>query len=71
MGRLQKLVDLLKRENQVLAIEQDIHERVNDQMTTNQRDYYLREQMRVIAQELDEDEDTRFQANRYRSRWKL
>lgn len=32
MGRLQKLVDLLKRENQVLAIEQDIHERVNDQM---------------------------------------
>ena len=35
MGRLQKLVDLLKRENQVLAIEQDIHERVNDQMDKN------------------------------------
>ena len=66
MGRLQKLVDLLKRENQVLAIEQDIHERVNDQMDKNQRDYYLREQMRVIAQELDEDEDTRFEADRYR-----
>ena len=66
MGRLQKLVDLLKRENQVLAIEQDIHERVNDQMDKNQRDYYLREQMRVIAQELDEEEDTRFEANRYR-----
>ena len=48
MGRLQKLVDLLKRENQVLAIEQDIHERVNDQMDKNQRDYYLREQMRVV-----------------------
>lgn len=66
MGRLQKLVDLLKRENQVLAIEQDIHERVNDQMDKNQRDYYLREQMRVIAQELDEEEDTRFEADRYR-----
>ncbi len=65
MGRLQKLTELLKRENQVLAIEQTIHERVNDQMDKNQRDYYLREQMRVIAQELDEDEDTRAEAERY------
>ena len=66
MGRLQKLADLLKRENQVLAIEQDIHERVNEQMDKNQRDYYLREQMRAISQELGEDDDTRFEADRYR-----
>lgn len=66
MGRLQKLADLLKRENQILAIEQDIHERVNEQMDKNQRDYYLREQMRAISQELGEDDDTRFEADRYR-----
>ncbi|WP_395151959.1 endopeptidase La [uncultured Allofournierella sp.] len=68
LGRLRKLMDLLQRENQVLAIEQDIQERVNNQMDKNQRDYYLREQMRVIAQELDEDEDIRIEADRYRAR---
>lgn len=68
LGRLRKLTDLLSRENQVLAIEQDINERVNDQMDKNQRDYYLREQMRAIAQELDEEDDARFEAERYRNK---
>ncbi len=68
MGRLRKLVELLRRENDVLAIEQDISERVNDQMDKNQRDYYLREQMRIIAQELDEEEDSRQEADKYREK---
>lgn len=68
LGRLRKIVSLLNRENQVLSIEQDIQERVSDQMDKNQRDYYLREQMRVIAQELDEDDDARLEAERYRQK---
>lgn len=65
LGRLQKTLDLLTRENQVLMMEKQIQNKVNDQMEKNQRDYYLREQMRVIAGELDEDEDVRFEADGY------
>lgn len=68
LGRLEKLLELLRREYQVLSIEREIHDKVNDQMDKNQRDYYLREQMRAIASELDESEDTRFEAEEYRRR---
>lgn len=68
LGRLEKLLELLRREYQVLSIEREIHDKVNDQMDKNQRDYYLREQMRAIASELDEGEDTRFEAEEYRRR---
>ncbi len=50
---------LLKREVKVLRIEKDIQNKVNEQMDKNQRDYYLREQMRAISNELDDYEDTR------------
>lgn len=66
MGRLQVTLDLLCRENQVLELEKEIQDRVSDQMDKNQRDYYLREQMRAIATELDEDEDVRYEADQYR-----
>ncbi len=68
LSRLEKLLELLRREYQVLSIEREIHDKVNDQMDKNQRDYYLREQMRAIASELDESEDTRFEAEGYRRR---
>ena len=55
LGRLQVTREILGRENQVLELEKEIQDKVNDQMEKNQRDYYLREQMRAIATELDED----------------
>ncbi len=65
MGRLKTLLDLLNRENQVLELEKEIKDKVNDQMDKDQRDYYLREQMRAIATELDEDDDVRIEAENY------
>ena len=65
LGRLQVTREILGRENQVLELEKEIQDKVNDQMEKNQRDYYLREQMRAIATELDEDDDVRFEAERY------
>lgn len=65
MGRLQTTLDLLYRENQVLTLEKEIQDKVNDQMEKNQRDYYLREQMRAIATELDGDDDVRYESERY------
>lgn len=68
MGRLQKLLVLLQKECSILAVEREIDDKVNDQMDKNQRDYYLREQMHVITQELGEGEDTHAEADTYRKK---
>ncbi len=68
VNRLTKLISLFKRENNIISIEQEINDKVSDQMEKNQRDYYLREQMRAITSELDEDENTRDEAERYREK---
>ena len=65
LGRLEKILDVLKKEVKVLRIEKDIQNKVNEQMDKNQRDYYLREQMRAISNELDDVEDTSQEAREY------
>ena len=59
LGRLEKLLVLLHQECEVLAIERDIDDKVNMQMDKGQREYYLREQLNVISEELGDTEDTR------------
>lgn len=54
--RLEKLVDLLGHELDVMSIEQELAEATNEQMSKNQREYYLREEMKIIQQELGEDD---------------
>ena len=46
--RLEALNVILDREIEVLSLEQEIGMRVRDQLDKNQRDYYLREQIRVL-----------------------
>ncbi|MBQ8448463.1 MAG: endopeptidase La [Clostridia bacterium] len=57
LERLQKLLVILEREREILAIEAKIHEEVRNSMDRNQRDYYLREQMKAIQNELGEDSE--------------
>jgi ATP-dependent Lon protease len=68
IGRLEKLLEMLRRECQVMRIEKEIAEKVNESMDKNQRDYYLHEQLHVISDELGEGEDTHAEADEYRSR---
>lgn len=51
--RLETLCVLLLRESRMLEYEDEIHEKVQKQMDDNQREYYLREQMKVISSELN------------------
>ena len=51
------LLEILTREVEVLKMEQEIHVRVRESIEANQRDYYLHEQMRVIQDELGENEN--------------
>ena len=54
MQRLNKINRLLHREVEILEMEQNIQRRVQENMTQNQKDAFLREQVRVIQEELRE-----------------
>ena len=55
--RLEAVVSLINRENEILQIETRIKNRVKKQMEKTQREYYLNEQMRAIQKEMGEKED--------------
>jgi len=60
--RLELAVKLLKREVEVLQLESQIQEKTKANIDQNQKDYYLREQMKAIREELGEgDEDSEFE----------
>lgn len=54
LKRLTMLVTFLSSENEVLEIEQEINEQTQENMDKNQKEYFLREQMRVIQEQLGE-----------------
>lgn len=54
---LEMLVEILERECDLLDIEHEMYEKVKEKMDKNQRDYFLREQQRVIAEELNEGDN--------------
>ncbi|MBQ5584126.1 MAG: endopeptidase La, partial [Ruminiclostridium sp.] len=56
--RLQKMNRLLRREVDILEMEQSVQRRVQENMTQHQKDAYLREQVRVIQEELGDDGDS-------------
>ena len=55
--RLESLVAMLRKEVEVLKLEAIIQEKTKVNMDQNQRDYYLREQMKAIREELGEGDD--------------
>jgi ATP-dependent Lon protease len=54
--RLQKLLPMLNREHEVLALSSKIQNDVTSSIAKTQRDFFLREQMRAIQHELGEGE---------------
>ena len=63
--RMALLLRLLAQELEILHLEQDIQEKVKAQMDKGQRDYYLREQIKAINEELGEGEDASQEAQDY------
>ena len=59
--RLERVVALLRQEIDMLQIETDIQDKTRSKIDREQRDYYLREQIKVIREELGEqDEQSEF-----------
>ena len=53
--RFENLVDFMNREIEMIRITREIQEKVKERVDKNQREYILREQMKVIREELGED----------------
>ncbi len=66
--RLERLCVILLRESRLLALEDDIQERVQNQIDKNQREYYLREQMKTISMELNNGLDLENEVQQFRDR---
>ncbi len=64
--RIEKLIIILEREISILSVEQEIHKRVHEQIDQNQKEFYLREQLKVINQELGNADDPQDEARNYR-----
>jgi len=61
-NRLEKLLVALEEETMLLECEHDIQKQVRDKIDRNQKDYFLREQIKAIQSELgeyDEDDEIR------------
>ena len=56
--RAQRLIEIISTELKILEAEAVILDRVNEQMEQNNRDYFLREQVRAIKEELGEYDDS-------------
>ena len=63
--RLEYLIEILDRENDILSLERDIYDKVKDQVDKNQREYYLREQLKAITTELNDNENPTDEAYDY------
>ncbi len=66
--RLETLLMALSRDLKISALEEKIHARVREAMDKSNHDYYLREQIHVIQEELGEDEDEELRELRARLR---
>lgn len=65
--RLEKLLDILNNEREVLELERKINQRVKKQMEKTQKEYYLREQMKAIQKELGDKEGRAGEAEELRA----
>lgn len=66
--RIKKLVVLLKKETASLEIEAEIQEKLQKEIDKSQREYYLREEMKVISDELGDNETPIEEADEYKAK---
>lgn len=68
LERLQKLYLLLSEEVEILKHENDLESKVEVAMEKNQKEYYLREKMRIISEELGDGEDSLSEHEKYKKK---
>lgn len=65
--RIERMIKILTREVEVLEVESELESKIHEEMAANQRDYVLREQLKVIRRELG-DTDENDEITEYRTK---
>jgi ATP-dependent Lon protease len=63
--RLERATRMLKKELEILELGSKIQDRVKEQMTKTQREYFLREQLKAIQQELGQYDEVQAEVDEY------
>jgi len=66
--RLERTADFLRKELEILELGSKIQNRVKEQMTKTQREYFLREQLKAIQQELGQYDEVQAEMDEYREK---
>ncbi|MBU0580410.1 MAG: endopeptidase La [Candidatus Margulisbacteria bacterium] len=66
--RLEKLNDFLSRENELLEVEKKLHGKVKDQIEKVQKEYYLKEKLKAIQEELGSEEGELSEIDEYKKK---
>ena len=68
LKRAERLCSVIIKETEILGLQHSIHDEVHERMDKNQRDYFLREQLKVISQELNDEESPEEEAEKYKAK---
>lgn len=66
IDRLQRLIVTLDRETEIWGLDREISEKLKEQLEQNQREYYMREQIKILQTELGEADNNSAAAEEYR-----
>lgn len=66
--RMRTLYELMCREVEISGLAKNISQQVQEQIEQNQKEYYLREQIKAISKELGESEDLQAEVAAYREK---
>ncbi len=67
-SRIEKLLVVINNEIEILKLEKKIGVRVKNKIDKVQKEYYLREQLKAIQEELGEDDEDKKEINRYKNK---
>ncbi|NLI90292.1 MAG: endopeptidase La [Epulopiscium sp.] len=68
--RLYKTIEILRREIEILSIQKDINSQVRKNIDKSQKEFYLREQLKIIQDELGEKDGVRGEIEAYKEKLK-
>lgn len=65
LQRIKRLISMIENEIEIMMTEIEIQDQVRESIDKNQRDYYLREQMRAISRQLGDGDDPTEECDEY------
>lgn len=68
--RIEMLLVIINKEIDIIKVEKKIDKKLKNSMDKSQKEYYLKEQIKIIQEELGEDDDEKQEINRYNERIK-